>query len=694
MTIYYKNALNSFRIAAAMAAALCGLEVAGLGLAQESFSFLELARALAVGLAVSLVYALVQGAVLLWFSPVRAAATKFNSLGGSLGLLFLILGLWIKDQAFAKGPPWLFAVALVFLAAILIILGRVFWTHLNYGDPDLAMVRFQALAPVGVLAAAAYSVASHSITRLSYLTAVALGVILIALSLQYLAIRFIWARKRVRFAKWGLRVQYLALVLVIATAGLGAFREYRVKHRPATADEDSPSAVLITVDTWRGDYVSANNPKAAPTPALDALARDGINFPRAFAPSSWTEPSVAAIIAGRYASACGAGELFFNPPFPDASGPLAEAQTVGEAFQAAGYTTAAFVEQGWLAPSRGFNRGFGTWVRMGGEEYRFHFLIDRGFLLLRRKLRPVPPEPGAKLTDSALAWLRERPRGPFFLWLHYFDPHLPYLAHAKYPIHTRPRDIVANLPNAYNPDFIRSELYNLAPRDKEFIRERYEGEVRFMDDELNRVFAELKRQGLYDSTLIAVTSDHGEEFWDHGGFEHGHSFHQEVIGVPLILKLPANLYAGKIAQQWVSAAWLTPTMLKAAEVPNNQSPVDLLACLADPNCGLPPPDRWWFSEKALCGHEQAAIGDLIGHKAILHGDSAITCYNLANDPTEKTPFPEASCPWPKGPGPRELFRDLEAKNHQTFILLGGLKATFKPANRQEMERLRALGYIP
>jgi len=196
-----------------------------------------------------------------------------------LALLYLLLVLWLRTFAFtAQHPRWFSLLGLLVLLLIVAGLGRMLWYYLTSVYSDLIKARFQALAPMSALCVGLYSVAHASVSERGNLTLCALGILLLFVIGQYTAIRVIWSSSRARFVKWGGRLQFVLMTVVPAWALLGAALEYRGEHRPATAAAGSPSVILLTIDTLRADYVSPNNPAAAPTPAMEALARDGINY--------------------------------------------------------------------------------------------------------------------------------------------------------------------------------------------------------------------------------------------------------------------------------------------------------------------------------------------------------------------------------------------------------------------------------
>jgi arylsulfatase len=695
MREFIGKASAPFRITASMVAVLCGVEAAGFFATGVYYRFSELFFSLIIGFAGAALFALGLAVLSSYLKQLEQHLAKISSVAASLAVLYLVLVLWMRREAFPPPEPrWFTLAGLLILMGLIIGLGRMMWYYLSRVYSDLVAARFQALAPVSVVCAGLYSMAYASIEEISNLAMATLGIMVLFLAGQYLTIRFIWGRKRDRFVKWGARIQAAAILLAVAFAGIGFMAEKAGERRPASAPEGSPSVILITIDTLRADYLSVNNPRAAPTPVMDSFAGDGIRFAQAMAPASWTPPSVASIITGLYPGACGSGRLVPGERY-DFTGPLQGALTLAEVFREAGYVTAAFVDNPWLGPSHNYDQGFNVFELMGDVKFTPRFLVARGWELLYRPFHHFPPYPAIKLTDRTLEWLENRPRGPFFLWLHYIDPHLPYLLHHEYSPRTVPSPMGRIMGDNRTSLRVRLNFFNMSEKDRLYIRERYEGEVRFSDDELARLLSKVKAMGLYDNNAIVLTADHGEEFWEHGGFAHAHSFYDEVIRVPLIIKLPGNRHAGRVVDSWVSTIRIGATILDFLKIKSKFPGTSLLDCTDSESCSEPTPTgRFWFSERTLMGAELGAIGDVEGRKAIFHGDGSITCYDRRRDPAEQQPFTEQSCPWPGDEhSPRDLFKIIHEMNHRTFLGLGGDKEPVAGATGEELRKLKALGYI-
>jgi arylsulfatase A-like enzyme len=189
-----------------------------------------------------------------------------------------------------------------------------------------------------------------------------------------------------------------------------------------------------------------------------------------------------------------------------------------------------------------------------------------GTRLLGRVVATPKPRRGAstsQLTDLATDWVRQHRNTDFFLWLHYYDPHSPYAP----PIDYLPKnELVDRFGRSFeNKGLARDGTFGRTGDERAWVRALYDAEVRYTDHETGRFLDALKGEGLYDDSLIVVTIDHGEEFWDHGGFEHGHSLYDELIAAPLIVKMPKATDGGTCDVP-VSLGGLMPTTLELCGV--------------------------------------------------------------------------------------------------------------------------------
>lgn len=418
-------------------------------------------------------------------------------------------------------------------------------------------------------------------------------------------------------------------VLTIFAFGPAAWNAQPVRPvRSAAAASKSTPVILITVDTLRRDAVSTYSAESGVTSHMDRIGREGFVFEHAFASAPWTLPSIASLMTGLSYRVHGATTV---------QSTVAEGfETLAECFQAAGYRTAAIGDNLFLSSRSNVDQGF--------DEYDWHprpairtELFASGFAswLVHMPFRESPST--SELTDRAIRWIEARPGDTFFLWLHYFDPHLPYAPPAPYVDDENTGGFGAVFDDLKS---VRSGTVGAtaeaSSEEREWIRSLYDGEVRYVDDNVGRLLDRLEALGLYDRSLIVLTSDHGEEFWDHGGFEHGHSLYNELIEVPLLIKPPGQFEGGRIAAN-VGLVDLKGTVLDLADAPYSTSDpsVNSFSTLMDDQERLGP-DRTLFSGATLYGGEKEGIIFADSQKLIVNKeDDTVSLYDLKTDPHER-----------------------------------------------------------
>ncbi|MBK7641554.1 MAG: sulfatase [Planctomycetes bacterium] len=330
----------------------------------------------------------------------------------------------------------------------------------------------------------------------------------------------------------------MSLLLFVALAACLACGKSKTPH-------GRPNLLLVSVDCLRADHLSCYGYARETSPAIDQLAREGVRFEHAFSASGWTVPSHLSMLTGLPMSVHGIDDerLWMRYDEEGHQLPVPMRGTfVSEVLHEAGYATAGFFTAGWLGTKYGFGPGFDTWERLG---YRFYShpvvgpLYEKikatGDVAQLKQLRETYPElfdahrPSTPETvDRAIQWVEQHERAdagqPFFLFMHLFDAHEPY---------------------APPPPF--DQLFQAAPgaKDIEVKKAAYDGEIRGVDAGLARLFARLETLGLAENTLIVLTGDHGEEFEEHGFGSHRIHLFCENIHVPLVMRWPAGLPAGR-----------------------------------------------------------------------------------------------------------------------------------------------------
>lgn len=325
-----------------------------------------------------------------------------------------------------------------------------------------------------------------------------------------------------------------------------------------------PPIVLVVFDTLRADHLSMYGYRRETAPHLASLARDGVTFGTCLSAAPWTLPSVATILTGLYPWQHQAGlrlpltgavspedEADFLAPFRTfrmVSRMSPHATTLAERLSAGGYLSAGFVENSYLSDRSGLAKGFARYV--WANELRAEVEDPAKRAQFYSRDQPVRD------------WLEGHEGSPLFLFRHYIAPHLPYMAIPGDEQFVRPSD--APELGDYFEDEEGLLAGNYGPPAKRRIVDLYDESIRLADRRFGDLLGALRQAGLYDRALIIVTSDHGEEFWDHGGYGHGHSLYKEVIRVPLIVKLPGGRFTGTRALDPVRSIDLAPTILELA----------------------------------------------------------------------------------------------------------------------------------
>jgi arylsulfatase A-like enzyme len=262
--------------------------------------------------------------------------------------------------------------------------------------------------------------------------------------------------------------------------------------------EPQPNILLYVVDTLRADALAPYGNPLVETPAAARLAAEGTLYERAHAHTSWTRASAATLLSGLGAAAHGAEGRDDALP---AGIPL-----VSEALRAAGYATAAVVANPNVGSVFGFDRGFDEFIELYQRREKGYVAVD--------ELRTSADE----VTRRAVEWL-DRAGRPFFLVVLTIDPHSPYRPPAR---HDRYGRGIASRVTGSSADLHRTDL---SPADRQRLHSLYLGEVAANDEALGGLLARLEAVGELDSTAVILTSDHGEEFWEHGGRGHGHTLY-------------------------------------------------------------------------------------------------------------------------------------------------------------------------
>jgi len=438
-----------------------------------------------------------------------------------------------------------------------------------------------------------------------------------------------------------------ALLVVAGAAGVLA---------PACAHDPSglPDIVLVTIDTLRADRLGCYGYFRDTSPELDRLAGEAHVFDNAYTHMSTTLPSHVSMMTSTHPLRNGVRGNFdvFEVPVREA-GVRMLAQMLGDL----GYTTAGFVGAAPLKRITGIAAGFDTWDEPDGPERR-----------------------AAETTDRVLEWLSARPRRPFFLWVHYYDPHEDYSPPPPYDTMFRTN---------------QAELRYLEENDYTFwthpaIQQQsrlYDGEVRYVDTEFGRLRAGLEELGAFDDAAVVVAADHGEGLGQHDWISHDR-LHNELIRVPLLLRLP-GMGPGREQRHTglVGLVDLVPTLVEELGLP---IPDDVRAQFEGHSMLGSASREWVFAERTYGREDKVGAGDqytLLGQrwKYFLSTQAEDELFDLSADPRESHDVLDAN------PDTAAVLRErIEELVRGAASPEPGEHPALPP---DHVEQLRALGYV-
>jgi arylsulfatase A-like enzyme len=439
------------------------------------------------------------------------------------------------------------------------------------------------------------------------------------------------------------------------------------------AEPGPPNLLVIVADTLRADRLGSYGGPPGLTPFLDELAARGVVFANTYAPSSWTNPSVASLFTSRNPSQHRV--VTYESVLADAEA------TVAEELARAGFRSLGVAANFRLKQSFGYAQGFDSWVAL---------MTDRP--------EPVPigelKVRAGRVVHEALEWLdadaSASTRAPLFLYLHFLEPHPPYLP--PEPFRRRFSSAEDGALEELNDKVIRHLSLPEGALSEEEIRELaslYDGEVAALDAALRHLFQALEQRGFLERAIVVVTSDHGEEFGEHDGLLHGFTLYEESIRVPLLFVLPGDP-GGRVVQRNVSLLDVGPTLLELA---------GLTAPESFEGRSLVP---WLHAEVEGRGsegvlseliddspvnirrHESALIRD--AWKVTLDHRGAVEVFDLDRDPGETRSsageFPERTA---------QLRATLEEQRAE-LATRGNRHSLVRRLEPELLEALRALGY--
>ena len=455
-----------------------------------------------------------------------------------------------------------------------------------------------------------------------------------------------------RYATGACRVT--GVLAAIALLGLVVLRAGCSK-----AEEPQPNVILLMVDTLRADHLGYGGYERETSPNLDEFVAGATAFMNHYSHASRTGPSVASLLTSLHVRSHGV----VNPlGEPDGKGVLEESRTtLAEMLSAGGYTCRAIVSNPNVQGRYGFAQGY----------ERFEGV--------------APWTDAGVINDRAVQWIDQMKAGPFFLYLHYMEPHSSYNAPAIFQrLFVDPHYSGPITGSAKQVEEILCGNLEVTPEDEEHLAGLYDQEVRCWDDRFGEFVRALKERRVLENTVIVIVADHGEEFFEHGSVFHGLTLYGEQLHVPLVIRAPG------LAPRRISTLTrnidVVPTVLELAHVPasadlQGRSLVPLMN-------GKPGEDLPVFSEAGVRGCKTAKRRSFQTREwkyveTFIPNDYPRELYHLLTDPNEQNNLFTS-----RGDVAEQMMAMLEE------FLQDVPEGTSRSVtlDKEEIERLRALGY--
>ncbi len=424
---------------------------------------------------------------------------------------------------------------------------------------------------------------------------------------------------------------------------------------PRTVTE--PNIVLISIDTLRRDHLSTYGYTKKTSPFLDSLAAESAVFENAIAQAPYTVTSHITMMTSLWPSV----HQILTHDYQDRLSP--KWLTLPQILKASGYLTGGFTGGGQVSAVYGFDRGMDVYDCEGGRS--------------------------EKIFPKAIEWIAKAQGNPFFLFLHTYDVHMPYEPPPPYDSLFDPE---------YNGTVWRwtEECVKIIdPKLFNRILDLYDGEICYVDAQIQRVVQFLREQGLFENTMLIITSDHGEEFMEHGTMAcHAHTLYNELLFIPLIIKFPDGQWAGRTIPNQVALNDLMPTVLDYLDIPfpphsQGQSLLDLFLEKAGSDVQRP-----IFSEQIVLKDDPRVEVSVqtLSEKYYQRLGLPAEYFDLKNDPGERHDLLESQKK--KASVFRQYIREYVTSNRKLAKL--GLETNGSRSQKMDkatLDRLKALGYI-
>lgn len=408
----------------------------------------------------------------------------------------------------------------------------------------------------------------------------------------------------------------LGAAMLCATS-LGEVGDAMAKVEPSAAVAAASPAkgynvILVSIDSLRADHLGAYGYERETSPAMDAIAANGVLFRNSISTTSWTLPSHMSLLTAR--------SLLGHGVVSDDRSLSGSVPTVAESFQEGGYETHAIVSAPYLDSRYGFARGFDHY-----DDRTIYFETNED------SYRSVT---APELIAAAGKYLAQPRQNPFFLFLHFWDVHYDYAPGPPYDTMFDPD--YSGTVDGNNFYFDSAINKDMNPRDLEHLIALYDGEIRLVDDHLAILKEELKRLGIEKNTILAVVADHGDEFFEHGNKGHHRTLYEEVIHTPFLFEVPGGKPSAREVERETSLIDVAPTLLGLVGLgkPNGAEGRDFSGLYTG---AALPEDKPVYAELYRTGTGNVQAAQIDGrHKVIHHFQQRwLESYDLAGDPGEQ-----------------------------------------------------------
>jgi len=475
----------------------------------------------------------------------------------------------------------------------------------------------------------------------------------------------------------------LCFVFISNHVKVGVSKDVPFGATPGILNEKKvPYFILIVLDTMRADRLSVYNENINTSKHLKALSKDSLVFEQCIAPSPWTLPSHASLFTGLYVSEHKCEFLISPLPILSKSN-----ITLAEIFRNNGYRTAAIVSNfGWLHPKFNIHQGFQmyNYLRSIGlhnsQPFRPLLFVFSYFTNIYSKIL-FPYKSGEDITREAIQIIDKLYQEPFLVFLNYMDTHTPYQP---------PRPFDRSFLNKKFPQFHRLMHYVLRLLGKEdkslwdsYLLSQYDGEVAYLDHQLGELFSHLRKIGIYDSSLIVVTSDHGDLLGEHGLYEHHANMYEGVLKVPLMIKFPFSTRIGREKRR-INLTEVFSTVLSICDLPGTDTIPEELPKLTSSTVA----ELYSY----VLGKHRALYDGTFKYMEYRDMDNKVQkkaeLYDLMNDPHERKNVVEK---YPDISSAMQMKLQEWEKVHAAREITP--QESTAPLSEELQENLKALGYI-